>query len=269
MALVGYIYLVTNLVSGRKYVGLTKGIDKRWGEHKSAARTGSPYPLHRAMRKHGAQNFRVTCLEVVDGTHGDLLAAEVRQITSHDCVAPKGYNLTRGGEGVDLSVPGVYERMIAGARKRSANPEWQKNVVEAAKRRANDPDCQAKLRSGVRKRTADPCWQKNVAEGARKRSSEPGFRDACSRGAQRRLSSPEWREANLKQLAAQHADPEWQAANKAGLRKAQAVASARAKARDAHLPPEDQARRAKRREIDRLYQARKRARHPNIIGDQS
>ena len=33
---VGFIYLVTNLVNGKVYVGLTKLIKKRWGEHLSA-----------------------------------------------------------------------------------------------------------------------------------------------------------------------------------------------------------------------------------------
>jgi len=243
-----------------RYVGLTKLIAKRWGEHLSAAKNGSSYPLHRAMRKYGVPNFTVVCLEVVEGVRADLLAAEIRQIATHDCLTPKGYNLTSGGEGVDFSIPEILERSREGARKRSANPKWQRNVAEAALKRAADPVCQEKLREGVRKRTANPEWRKNVAEGAKKRAADLEYRDACSRGAQAKLANPEWRKQNLEQLRKQHADPEWQKANAEGLRKAWETVAANAIARDAHLPPEERARKARRREQNRIYKAEKRAR---------
>ncbi len=325
MGIVGYIYLITNLVDGKKYVGLTKLIEKRWVEHKSAAKRGVNYPLYRAMRKHGVENFAIASIEVVDGTQSDLFAAEIRQVAANDCLAPKGYNLTPGGEGVDYAIPGVLERCIDGARKRSASPEWQKNVAEAAKRRAKDPVCQEKLREGIRKRTEDPEWRKNVAEGARKRASNPEWQknqaaaaqcrsldpkwrrnveDAARKraantewrknvaegarkrsanpkwrlnvveaaqkrvsdpvcranlreGARKRVANPEWRKKNLDQIRLQHADPEWQRARNEGIRLSAARALAKSIARDADLPPLEQARRARRREQNRRYKAEK------------
>jgi len=37
-AILGYVYLATNIVTGKRYVGYTtKTVEARWTEHKSAA----------------------------------------------------------------------------------------------------------------------------------------------------------------------------------------------------------------------------------------
>ena len=256
----GYIYLVTNLVDGKVYVGLTKLIKKRWGEHLSAARNGSPYPLHRAIRKYGPQSFVVTCLETVITNREDLLAAEIRQIAAHDCTAPKGYNLTLGGEGVDFSVPGVRERHLAamvlrsaaptwhkatmvGIRKRSENFVWRKNVAEAALLRAADPVCQASLKEGCRKRSADPVYRANLLKANRKRSLDPKWIANTTAASQTKATDPVWRKAQ-----------------KEGMQRVSSARLAKTAARDAHFSVEEQKRRARRRERDRQYQAARRKR---------
>lgn len=265
----GYIYLITNLVNGKLYVGCTRvSIARRWAQHCSAARKGSSLAIHRAIRKYGVDNFKIEVLEVAN-TIELMLSAEIRWITSHNCIVPNGYNLTMGGEGVDFTVPAVREKLMQGAAKRrndpewhkacskgarlrSANPIWQEHIKEAAKRRSEDVVCQNKLREGVRKRTATPEWRENVAKGARKRGLDPEYRKKCSEAAQRKLNDPQWCEANTAQLKNQHADPEWQKARTEGLKKARAIQTANAIARDAHLPPEEQVKRARRREKNRL-----------------
>jgi group I intron endonuclease len=277
-AFTGYVYLITNLVNGKRYVGCTRvSIRHRWAQHLSLAKKSNPpLALHRAIRKYGASNFKIECLETAS-TVEEMLKFEVAQIASHSCTVPNGYNLTNGGEGVDFSVPEARDKLMRGAskrkadpnwhracsegsRRRSATPEWHKNVVEAARRRSEDPECQEKLREGVHKRTADLSWRKNVAEGARRRAEDLDYIEACSKAAQRKLSDPEWRKANLEQLRIQHEDPEWQRANLEGLRKGRAIASARAVARDASLPLKVRLQRAKRRDQNRRYQAEKKAR---------
>jgi group I intron endonuclease len=229
---VGHIYLVTNSVTGKKYVGLSKQIKKRWGEHLSAARTGSPYPLHRAIRKYGPEKFEVVCLETIRTSREDLEAAEKHHISVQECKAPQGYNLTSGGEGVDFSVPGVRERMIEGARRRSATPEWKKSVAEAAVRRANDSEVQARLTEGCRERSASTEWKQKNLEACRRNAANPKWKEALLKGAQRRSEDPVWVEANKENLA-----------------KAWAASSAKAAARDAHLPVEEQFRRAEARKV--------------------
>lgn len=224
-----YVYLVTNLVNGKKYVGQTKLIPKRWGEHLSAARRGVAYPLYRAMRKYGVENFTVECLETVTSGRSDLLAAEVRQIAFHDCKAPKGYNLTPGGEGVDLSVPGVRERMREGARKRSADPAYLAN-----------------LREGIRRRSADPEWRRNQTAEHRRPCTSHEWRGNMKAGAVKRAADPEWQR-------------KCKVAREMSLPRATTASSAAAVARDAHLPVEERLRRAHRREKQRLAAARRAA----------
>lgn len=256
-SIVGFIYLVTSLVDGKVYVGLTKLIKKRWGEHLSAARKGSQYPLHRAIRKHGVQNFVVTCIETVTTNREDLLAAEIKHIAAYGCTAPKGYNLTSGGEGVDFSVPGVRERQIEGCRKRSANPEWQKHNKEGALKRAADPVCQENLKEGCRKRSADPVYQANLLEANRKRTLKPEWHDSMLAGAQKRIADLAWHQAMQEGCVERSARPEYREKNLVALPKAWAVHSAHAVARYAHLPIEEQEKRARRRELGRVNAKRR------------
>ena len=58
------IYCAENLVNGKKYVGFTaRTLDERFCEHLSDAVTKkSKWPLHRAIRKYGKDNFKTYIL---------------------------------------------------------------------------------------------------------------------------------------------------------------------------------------------------------------
>ena len=52
------IYEATNVTNGKVYVGLTTTtLDKRKGAHLRSAKVGSMMYFHKALRKHGADNF--------------------------------------------------------------------------------------------------------------------------------------------------------------------------------------------------------------------
>lgn len=61
------IYKITNKLNGHCYIGQSKDINKRWNNHKAAS--GNPkdasydYPLYRAFRKYGIDNFTFEILE--------------------------------------------------------------------------------------------------------------------------------------------------------------------------------------------------------------
>lgn len=61
------IYLIENLINGKKYVGQSIEIEKRWKNHLSAFKNTKEkvykYPLYRAIRKYGINNFRFSVLE--------------------------------------------------------------------------------------------------------------------------------------------------------------------------------------------------------------
>src|SRR5271157_4003002 len=95
----GIIYLVTNAVNGKQYVGQTvRPLTRRWQCHLLSASDGSMGALHGAIRKYGAEAFRVKQIDLAE-TLEELNKKEVYYIAQLKTLAPSGYNLTLGGEG--------------------------------------------------------------------------------------------------------------------------------------------------------------------------
>lgn len=92
------VYLVTNLINGKRYVGQTsKDIGVRWKQH--SKRTTNCFALHNAIKKYGVFNFSVEIL-FNDLTKELSNEFEIEYIERYRTVAPNGYNLTNGGDGV-------------------------------------------------------------------------------------------------------------------------------------------------------------------------
>ena len=61
------IYKITNLINNKCYIGQSVNIENRWQHHRSASRCETNecynYPLQKAMRKYGLENFSFEILE--------------------------------------------------------------------------------------------------------------------------------------------------------------------------------------------------------------
>jgi len=96
----GAIYCITNAVNGKQYVGQTTLTPaKRWWWHLKYARDGSRSALHCAIRKYGKGAFVVEQIDSAD-SKGELSEKEIFHIAALKTIAPAGYNLTAGGEGM-------------------------------------------------------------------------------------------------------------------------------------------------------------------------
>lgn len=89
------IYLLTNKVNGRQYVGQSINIKKRMREHANANKKDCAY-LHNAIRKHGWENFDLQMLIVVDNKE-DMNRYERELIEHYQTLSPGGYNCKDGG----------------------------------------------------------------------------------------------------------------------------------------------------------------------------
>ena len=88
----GIVYLITNLLDGKQYVGqTTRTLEERFSEHAQADSL-----LGREIQRDGAENFSREILAECE-TPEELDAQERFYIKKLDCKHPKGYNLTDGG----------------------------------------------------------------------------------------------------------------------------------------------------------------------------
>ena len=97
----GYIYLITNKVNEKHYVGqTTKTIEWRWKQHVYHSKRDDT-PLYYAIRKYGIENFYIELLdtiskETLDGLIEELNYLEICYISIFDSLKC-GYNATIGG----------------------------------------------------------------------------------------------------------------------------------------------------------------------------
>ena len=92
--IVGVIYLITNLLNGKKYVGkTTQTLKRRINQHKH----GNIH-IDKAIQKYGRENFKVEVLEECY-TVEQLNEREIFWIAALNTKVPNGYNITDGGEG--------------------------------------------------------------------------------------------------------------------------------------------------------------------------
>jgi group I intron endonuclease len=130
----GVIYLLTNLVTGRYYIGQTRDFAKRKRQH-LRARGDHAYPINRAIRKYGAQNFEFYVLgEAPVGEELDDLE-RLWICLSNATDKTVGYNLRLGGSVASFNEE-TRERMRAACKLRPPQlPESRRRAAESMRGR--------------------------------------------------------------------------------------------------------------------------------------
>jgi hypothetical protein len=109
------IYLTTNLINGKKYVGLDVNNDKNY--------LGSGVHIKSAIKKYGKENFVKEILEVCDSRQ-ELLLCEKKWIENFKAVESKEfYNVHIGGIGGDITQYMDESKII----------EWKQNISNSKK----------------------------------------------------------------------------------------------------------------------------------------
>lgn len=116
------IYTITNLANGKKYVGQSKHVHRRWVEHryKLNANRHDNVKLQRAWNKYGRDNFHFEIIANAS-SQNELNILEKKFVQQLDsCTA--GYNITEGGElrhnlGIPCEWNGVkYPTLVSACR---------------------------------------------------------------------------------------------------------------------------------------------------------
>ena len=134
----GKIYLITNTINKKVYVGQTKlSIEERFKEHKQPSKKTA---ICNAIQKYGAENFTIELLEECEI---DMLdKKETHYIKKYNSYK-EGYNNTIGGGSQYIShTPEVKKKLseaakgkMVGDKNPAKRPEVRKKISEAAKRR--------------------------------------------------------------------------------------------------------------------------------------
>jgi len=188
-----FVYLITNLINGKRYIGQTnRPLARRWSQHCSSSGCCA---LSSAIRKYGKENFS---MEILFDVPTRELADEFEKayIERYHTMVPNGYNLKTGGDvpvyseesrrkmsasgkGRISSRKGVVlseetKRKISESKTGVKQPEWavRKRVLSQTGGKRSE-ETKEKMRLSAK---AD--WDKRrasgyiVSEDARKRMSE-------------------------------------------------------------------------------------------------
>ena len=188
----GCIYLITNLVNGKKYVGQHNKPDakRRFQIHISVSKSGNRnYALHKAMNKYGLDNFIcetlcICSLEALD----NLEAYYAEQYGTYTWDDNPGYNMVWCGEGTGRR--GIKQSEIS-KKKRSdiLKGKKRKPTSEETKKKLSEFNIGKKLSEEHSKKISDALMgkkRKPFTEETRRKMSEARKKVV----AQKKLQNP-------------------------------------------------------------------------------
>lgn len=150
----GYIYITTNLLTGKKYIGQHRAsqFDDKY--------IGSGIYLNRAINKYGKTNFSCEVLEICN-TKSELDEREIYWINKFDAVMSKNfYNISTGGTGGDLGYFANKKRSET-IKGHTVSEETKQKMSESATGHVVSKETREKLRkANIGKKCSEETKQK-------------------------------------------------------------------------------------------------------------
>ena len=147
------IYIVTNRINGKIYVGQTiKSLKQRWSQH---CKDTSCVALYNAIKKYGSDEFDIKLLEECFSLD-ELNECEIKWINELNAIGSNGYNIREGGKGGGALSENTKNKIKEKALKRWETPEFKKKMKKAYSKRSNNQE-----------------WKNHLAESQRGHKSNP------------------------------------------------------------------------------------------------
>lgn len=172
----GFIYLITNKINGKQYVGQTiQTIRARWNAHVSESRRDD-YPMAQAIKKYGAENFVVSEVARCNSLE-QLNELEILFIQQYNTLRPKGYNLASGGKNA-IPHPDTIQRLSESHKGQKPTQRQIERAREVNTGIVRSPETRRKIglaskgRNVGRKHTAEHNAKQSASLRGRKFSAE-------------------------------------------------------------------------------------------------
>jgi group I intron endonuclease len=187
----GWIYMIKNNINGKCYIGQTKArrVQSRWANHKNR-----PHGLLKlAFEKYGIENFSFEIITEV--SDDDLNEIEISEISLRNTVAPRGYNLEKGGRRSkivnDITKNTMKSRMLG----TKLSPETRYKISEAAKTRPPiSEETRRKLSISNKGKTVSEETKLKISEANKGRQISEETRKKLSDSAKNRVFTEETRQ---------------------------------------------------------------------------
>lgn len=143
------IYVITNIITDKQYVGQAVVKDKRWKNHRIALRTGkhTNKKLQASYNKYGVEAFIYTLVEKVTNL-SKLTEREDYWINKLNTVTPNGYNLMPASDSIVgfKHTEETKQRWSEQRKGKKRSPEFSYNLSVATKGIKRSAEAKEKMR---------------------------------------------------------------------------------------------------------------------------
>lgn len=172
------IYKATNTFNKKSYIGIDSEWPKRCRGHKSAAKRGSKFFFHNALRKYGFENFKWEILFQTEDYDHALKDVEPFYIKFFDTFGERGYNMTSGGEGIrNFSHTQETRKKISITKRKNPARPWLgkkrpdvgEKIARAHRNKPKTKEHNLKNSLAIKEKWKDPVWRENMLNARKKK----------------------------------------------------------------------------------------------------
>lgn len=193
------IYKAVNKINGKMYIGQTiNKLQRRLRNHLNCEKTA----FSNALKKYGLSSFNLLIIENCNSRE-ELNEREMYWIKYYDCISPKGYNLTSGGNGPVISEETKKKIGLANTGRKHSE-ETKKEFSRTRKGIRLSREHKEKIREARKYQIITESKKLQMSESAKRQWQNPSFREMMVTNAKSRTVSDEtkqkYRESKLGKL---------------------------------------------------------------------